>query len=100
MSPPVNSKAPPKKDEERVYKYTPPDCPVLGGYAANIPDWVRKDFINQAISSGVRVTRAEPYQRTGDTAFDLRVSAFREVLKRGTREAMKESHEAFMAVGL
>jgi len=85
---------------QRVYIYDPEDKPVVGGYAATVPEYARRTHRQQAIEASGRVTTSEYYQPTGDIAFDLRVSAFREILKAGRPEAFEESHDAFLAMGL
>lgn len=84
----------------RHFAYDPPDKPVVGGYSATFPASFRKAGRSTAIAATQRVLRREPYEPTGDQAFDIRAQAFRECLISGTAEAFEESHPAFLSVGL
>ena len=82
------------------YKYDPPHRPIVGGYSATFRPFFREIGKSAAIAATNRILLRETYEPTGDVAFDLRASAFRDVFIKGTREAFKESHEGFMSVGL
>ena len=72
----------------------------MGGYSATFNSFFRAAGKGTAIAATQRIIQREPYEPTGDVAFDLRANAFRNTLLLGTREAFEESHEAFMSVGL
>jgi len=84
----------------RHYLYDPPDRPVVGGIAAKFNVNLRQSSRVAAIQATQRVLPTEPYEPTGDTAFDVRAKAFRDALVAGTPQAFEESHDAFKAVGL
>ena len=84
----------------RHYIYDPPDSPVVGGAAAKFDANLRQSSRNSAIRATQRVLPTEPYEPTGDIAFDVRAKAFRDALMAGAPQAFEESPEAFKAVGL
>jgi hypothetical protein len=84
----------------RHYIYDPPDRPVVGGAAAKFGATLRQSSRKAAIAATKRVLHNEPYEPTGDAAFDVRAKAFRDALIVGTPQAFEESPEAFKAVGL
>ena len=84
----------------RYYAYDPPDNPVVGGIAATFSDSIRELSRRTAIAATQRVLPTWPYEPTGDVAFDIRATAFRDALQAGTNEAFEESPESFKAVGL
>ena len=80
--------------------YDPLDKPVVGGYSATFSKMERQLGRSTAMAATKRVVASEPYEPTGDEAFDLRVQAFRGALLAGTPEAFEESHLAFRLCGL
>lgn len=84
----------------RNYVYVPKNRPIVGGYSATFNSFFRSAGKGTAIAATKRILQREPYEPTGDVAFDLRANAFREALLVGTREAFEESHEGFLSVGL
>ena len=84
----------------RGYLYKPIDRPIIGGHSATFGETSRKIGQPTAIAATKRIIQREKYEPTGDKAFDLRAQAFRNALLSGTKEAFRESHEGFMAVGL
>jgi hypothetical protein len=84
----------------RVYKYFPADKPIVGGFAATFTALERKFGKGTAKNATKRILEREPYEPTGDIAFDSRAAAFRAALKAGTHAAFKETYESFMSVGL
>lgn len=80
--------------------YEPPDRPFVGGHSASFSKGMRDIGKGAAISATARILHREPYEPTGDEAFDLRASAFRDVLMAGTPQAFVESPEAFSSLGL
>jgi len=84
----------------RHYIYDPPDSPVVGGIAATINPGLRKATRQSAIEAAKRVLPTQPFDATGDVAFDIRAKTFRDALAAGTPQAFEESPEAFKAVGL
>jgi hypothetical protein len=84
----------------RYYAYDPPDRPVAGGVAATFSADLRAASRGTAIAATQRVLPTQPYEPTGDIAFDVRAKAFRDALAAGTQEAFDESPEGFKAVGL
>jgi hypothetical protein len=84
----------------KYYVYKPQDRPIVGGHSATFGETSRRLGQSTAIAATKRIIYREPYEPTGDKAFDLRAQAFRNALLRGTQEAFQESHEGFMTVGL
>jgi hypothetical protein len=84
----------------REYKYYPADKPIVGGYAATFSAVLRQVGKGTAKDATKRILEREPYELTGDTAFDLRAAAFRAALIEGTDAAFAETHRSFMSVGL
>jgi hypothetical protein len=84
----------------RYYAYDPPDRPVVGGISAKFDKSIRDMSRGTAVKATQRVLPTQPFEPTGDIAFDLRAKAIRDALEAGTRQAFEESHEAFKAVGL
>ena len=84
----------------RTYVYDPPNRPVVGGYSATFDAKTRNWGRKHAIEATKRILHSEPYEPTGDIAFDIRAKAFRDTLLKGTSEAFEESYEGFMAIGL
>jgi hypothetical protein len=84
----------------RKYAYEPKDKPIVGGHSATFGETSRRLGQATAIAATRRIIQREPYEPTGDQAFDLRARAFRDALLLGTKEAFVESHEGFMSVGL
>jgi hypothetical protein len=82
------------------YAYYPRDKPVVGGHSATFSAFSRSIGKSTAIAATKRVIEREPYEPTGDEAFDLRAQAFRDVLLAGTSKAFEESPKAFHAAGL
>jgi hypothetical protein len=82
------------------YLYDPPDNPIIGGYAAHFGSWERDMGRSAAKRATARVLRREPYEPTGDLAFDTRAAAFRATLLAGEDAAFQESSDGFLLVGL
>jgi hypothetical protein len=84
----------------REYKYEPADKPVVGGYAATFTAELRQWGRGTAKKATARILEREPYESTGDSAFDSRAAAFRAALMAGTDAAFAETYPAFLSVGL
>lgn len=82
------------------YVYYPPNMPIVGGHSATFSDFARSMGKSTAIAATKRIVQREPYEPTGDKAFDLRAQAFRDALLAGTSKAFEESNKAFNTVGL
>lgn len=82
------------------YQYDPPDNPIVGGYAAQFGAWERNMGRSAAKAATARVLRSEPYEPTGDLAFDTRAASFRAALLAGEDAAFEESSDGFLLVGL
>ena len=83
-----------------MYIYDPEDAPVVGGHAATFGKALRDIGKGSAKATAKRILLREPYEPTGDQAFDIRASAYRDALISGEKQGFEESHEAFMAAGL
>jgi hypothetical protein len=81
-------------------QYEPLDKPVVGGHSATFGPFLRNFGRGTAIAATKRVLESEPYEPTGDKAFDTRAEAFRNVLISGRPEIFEETPEGFLAVGL
>jgi hypothetical protein len=84
----------------REYKYQPAGRPVVGGYAATFSAASRWLGRGTAKKATARILEREPYEVTGDIAFDARAAAFRAALMAGTDAAFAETHLSFLSVGL
>jgi hypothetical protein len=84
----------------KEYKYEPADKPIIGGYAATFNAATRELGRQAAKDATKRVLEREPYELTGDSAFDSRAAAFRAALMAGTDGAFAESPRSFLTVGL
>lgn len=82
------------------YLYQPSDAPVVGGYAARFTQLDRALARGPAKAATARILTREPYEPTGDQAFDIRAAAFRDVLIAGEDIAFEETNEGFTLVGL
>jgi hypothetical protein len=82
------------------YQYFPADEPIVAGHAARFQQYERDFGRSTSIATTRRMLTREPYEPTGDQAFDVRVNAVRDALLTGTKEAYKETHDGFNSVGL
>jgi hypothetical protein len=84
----------------RVIQYSPPKVPILAGWACKFSDIERNAAKPHFITACQRVISREPYEPTGDKAFDIRAKTLRDLFLKGEKKLFIESNLSFQVAGL